>query len=664
MFKKGLLTAALLFALVLSLAACSEKKENVTDNTPISGSDIITDNDSNDSNADTETVARTPEEELDFAESEAQRLLSTPDYEIGKDMGSFVKRLGAYIFDGVKYEDKTAKMIQLFWQCENSKAADYSAVFAKEHWSVQMFYDGNEFLGLEVAPCEYSLVTAALASIKLMGNKEGEKLLYDTYIDDDYSSVVSKQDYRQRWDELTGRLGNFSQVKSLFLGYNNSYTYPYITVLLEFEKGNVIQNYFYKPGTVKAFNIITTDYNESELISVTGVAAPKAYTADPKWLTVLDEFSDSPFDLTAALSSPSLKDQCADYFKLGAALYGSGLTNCAINSPEYMIVLKKHFNSTTLTNLMKPAYILNQTQSMQNAAQGTEDPILNFDNCVDTLQWCMDNGVKLRGHTLVWHAQTPEWFFKEGYKNDGALVDRETMLYRLESFIKQYLTFVQDNYPGVVYCWDVVNEAVEPSAAGDPNSFFYCRTAHGDGEPNLWYKVLGQDYVEMAFTYARKYAADGVALFYNDYNAYDPKKADNIYKLCEYLNSKGLIDGIGMQGYWGISYPGLGTIADAINKYAQLGLEIQITELSINADSTTEAGYESQGVRYASVMRLLQSLDTAGGGKANITAVTFFGLMDGFMLYTNDTNTSRLFDSGLQPKPAFKYILETFEMFY
>jgi endo-1,4-beta-xylanase len=274
------------------------------------------------------------------------------------------------------------------------------------------------------------------------------------------------------------------------------------------------------------------------------------------------------------------------------------------------------------------------------------------------------HGVQLRGHTLVWHAQTPDWFFKEGYKNDGALVDRETMLYRLESYIKQYMTYVQDKYPGVVYCWDVVNEAVEPSAAGDPNSFFYCRKSHGDGLPNLWYQVLGQDYVEMAFTYARKYAADGVALFYNDYGTFDPKKLENIYKLCDYLNSKDLIDGIGMQGYWGISSPTLGTLKTAINKYAELGLQLQITELSIGAEGDTKEAYEAQGTRYASIMRLLQSLDTAGGGKADIIAVTFFGLMDGYMLYSNDTNTSRLFDSGLQPKPAFKHILETFEMFY
>ena len=102
----------------------------------------------------------------------------------------------------------------------------------------------------------------------------------------------------------------------------------------------------------------------------------------------------------------------------------------------------------------------------------------------------------------------------------------------------------------------------------------------------------------------------------------------------------------------------------AINKYAELGLEIHITELSIDAGDTSEEAFIEQGNRYASIMRLLQTLDTDGGGKANITSLTFFGLMDGFMLYDNDTNTSRLFDKDLQKKPAFNHIMETFNIFY
>lgn len=681
MKRKFFLIAALIMmtTAALSLTACSGNKDSTNETTEkvsdsndtASNNDVKSDSkgrSASDSatgqNDKADMEAASTEELIAQADKKAQEMIFTKDADLSAGMGKYEKTLDAYIFDKVIYNNKSVKLIQLFWQCKDGKTDEYGANFSGEQWAVNMYYDGDEFLAVDAMPCEYPMVKAALASIKLMNNEEGVNLLYDTYIDGDYSSMVTKDEHKKIWTDLTSRLGKYLRVKSLFYAYAGSYSYPYVAALLEFENGLALQSYYYKPGTVRAFNIITTYFTEDAIPALASVASPVPYPVDPVWQSKLEEFSDSPFDLSAALTAPSLKDMCSDYFRLGAGLYGSALSNCAINSPEYMIVVKKHFNSVTLTNLMKPAYILDQTRSMQNAAQGIKDPALSFSNCDPVLAWCMENGVQLRGHTLVWHAQTPEWFFREGYTDDGLLVDRETMLYRLESYIRQYLTYVQENYPGVVYCWDVVNEAVEPSSAGDAGSFFYCRKSYDDGKPNLWYQVIGEDYVEMAFTYARKYAADGVSLFYNDYNAYEPKKLENIYKLCEYLNSKGLIDGIGMQGYWGISYPALGTIKDAISKYAELGLEIQITELSIGAENTSKEAFEAQGVRYASIMRLLQSLDTASGGKANITAVTFFGLMDGYMLYSNDTNTSRLFDSGLQPKPAFNHILETFEMFY
>ena len=680
MFKKLFLIAALIIlaAAALSLTACSGSKDSANEATEkVSGvNDTASENNDAKSNGTSASDSATGQKDtsgMDAADTEeliaqadklALEIIFNKDAELGAKMGIYDTTLNAYIFDKVIYNDKAVRLIQLFWQCSAGNAGESDANFSRGQWAVNMYYDGDELLAIDAMPCEYSMVKAALASIKLMNNEEGVNLLYDTYIDGDYSSMVTKDEHKKIWTDLTSRLGKYLRVKSLLYAYAGSYSYPYVTALLEFENGLALQSYYYKPGTVKAFNITTTDYTEETIPAIASVASPASYPVDPLWQAQLEAFSDSPFDLSAALTAPSLKDMCSDYFRLGAGLYGSALSNCAINSPEYMIVVKKHFNSVTLTNLMKPAYILDQARSMQNAAQGIKDPALSFSNCDPVLAWCMENGVQFRGHTLVWHAQTPEWFFREGYTNDGPLVDRETMLYRLESYIRQYLTYVQEKYPGVVYCWDVVNEAVEPSSAGDSGSFFYCRKSYDDGKPNLWYQVIGEEYVEMAFTYARKYAAEGVSLFYNDYNAYDPKKLENIYKLCEYLNSKGLIDGIGMQGYWGISYPALGTIKDAISKYAELGLEIQITELSISAEGTSREAFEAQGVRYASIMRLLQSLDTASGGKANITAVTFFGLMDGYMLYSNDTNTSRLFDSGLQPKPAFNQILETFEMFY
>lgn len=388
-------------------------------------------------------------------------------------------------------------------------------------------------------------------------------------------------------------------------------------------------------------------------------------TPDPDaeyWQEVLYSFSDSKYDLSAALTGTGLKDLCADYFKLGVGLTGSGYSNLAIHSDEYMAVVKKHFNSCTLTNLMKPGYILDQAGSRQNVANGNPDPVLDFSALDEVLQWCLDNGVQMRGHTIVWHTQTPDWYFREGYTNDGAYVDRDTMLARLDSYTKQLMTYCQENYPGVVYCWDVVNEAVDPTN-GDPDSFYRCRMEN-DGTPNQWYYVIGDDYVEQAFRIARKYAAEGVKLFYNDYSTYDITKRQNIYNLCEYLANEGLIDGIGMQGYWGVSFPDIAVLETTIRQYAKLGLEIQITELSVSVDEATEEEFERQASRYASIFYMLSGVDTEGGGPANITAVTFFGLMDGYVFYNNDTTTSRLFDGSFQPKPAFDKVKQMLELAY
>lgn len=370
---------------------------------------------------------------------------------------------------------------------------------------------------------------------------------------------------------------------------------------------------------------------------------------DLYWQQVLEEFENSRYDLTAALTEPALKDLCSDYFTLGVGINGSTLENQTLNMPEYMAVAKRHFNSCTMTNLMKSCYILDQEGSQQSAQNGDGSPALSFDTIDPTLDWCQANGVRMRGHTLVWHAQAPDWFFREGYADKGEYVDRDTMLQRMESYIAQLMTHVQDNYPGVVYCWDVVNEAVDPDK-GDKNSFFRCRMEN-DGMPNPWYVTIGEDYVEMAFTYARKYAAEDVKLFYNDFNTYQVEKRNAIYALCQSLKEKGLIDGIGMQGYWGVDYPSIGTLESTINKFGELELEIHITELSVSVDEENEKNFEKQGQRYGSIFMSLAKLDTEGGGNANITNVTFFGLIDHYR--QDDTTNSRLFDTGYQPKPAF-----------
>jgi endo-1,4-beta-xylanase len=352
-----------------------------------------------------------------------------------------------------------------------------------------------------------------------------------------------------------------------------------------------------------------------------------------------------------------LKDLSADYFTFGVGINGSTPDNQCLNNPAYMELSKKQFNSCTMTNLMKSCYILDQFNSQENLINGSEEPALSFFTIDPTLKWCQENGMKMRGHTLVWHTQAPEWFFREGYKDDGEYVSREVMLVRMESYIKQLLTHVQTEYPGVIYCWDVVNEAVDPDSA-DPESYFKCRTKI-ENAPNPWYETIGQDYVEMAFTYARKYADSDVKLFYNDYNTFQAPKTEGIYNLAQSLKEKGLIDGIGMQGYWGIDYPPMKDIQTAIEKFAELGLEIQITELSVGVDKETDAMFEKQADKYEEIFNLLCDMDTQGGGPANITNVTVFGLVDHYR--EGDNTNSRLFDRSYMPKPAFGKIVEVLE---
>ncbi|MGB4163067.1 MAG: endo-1,4-beta-xylanase, partial [Bacillota bacterium] len=152
-----------------------------------------------------------------------------------------------------------------------------------------------------------------------------------------------------------------------------------------------------------------------------------------------------------------------------------------------------------------------------------------------------------------------------------------------------------------------------------------------------------------------------VKLFYNDYNTFQPSKTQAIYRLVSHLKEKGLIDGIGMQGYMDLSYPGIESgrdnLKDALAKFAELGLEIHITELSIRTNGSSEELFRRQAQRYQAVFNTLAEMDTAGGGPANITSVTVFGLMDNYLFYSDDTTTTRLFDGNLQPKPAFYSVL-------
>jgi len=333
---------------------------------------------------------------------------------------------------------------------------------------------------------------------------------------------------------------------------------------------------------------------------------------------------------------PCLYEKHADYFSVGVAIGAAEAIN--ILKQE---VIASQFNSLTLGNEMKADYVLDWEATV--AAGNEECPVLNFSNAKPALDFCYKNGIPMRGHTLIWHSQTPRWFFTEGYSKDAnaPLVSKELMLKRMENYIRLEMEFFNTNYPGLIYAWDVINEAVEFNGGVDGYR------ARG----SLYFEVIGKDFFEKAFEYARKYAAPDQKLFYNDYNTHEIGKMNKIIEILEPLVAKGLVDGVGLQSHLGITSPSIYVIRSSIREYAKLGIEIHITELDVDEPKNTEASQKMLAGRYKALFNLFRTLKEEG---ANITNVTIWGLTDDGSWLNDDTPSwPLLFTKMLEAKPAY-----------
>lgn len=377
----------------------------------------------------------------------------------------------------------------------------------------------------------------------------------------------------------------------------------------------------------------------------------------PPALTNLDEVIDpaADCDISDVTSGESLAQEAP--FRFGVGLNGSGIANSTTTSKAMREVIKYQFNSVTYSNLMKPLFVLDQEGSKKNLKKGKQDPALDFSTMVDGLDFCQKNGLHMRGHVLVWHNQVPAWFLRKGYEDDAEYVDAKTMEYRLESYIKQYLSFVQFNYPGVVDVWDVVNEAIEIVGDQFDNSTgWYTRTKYGGDIPNPWYDIFGPNYVIKTFRIARKYALPNVKLVYNDYCTYVTEPHDKrqaVVTLLGILQKEDLVDAIGMQSYINPE-ESVAEYLEAIEVFQKTGLEIQITELTIRVKSTDD--WEEYNVQqYSEAFEGYMKYVKKG---YNIGSVTVFGLQDGYRFYETDSTKTRLFDHDLQKKKVYRAIMD------
>ncbi|MCR5567079.1 MAG: endo-1,4-beta-xylanase, partial [Clostridiales bacterium] len=298
--------------------------------------------------------------------------------------------------------------------------------------------------------------------------------------------------------------------------------------------------------------------------------------------------TEPPMIIEAAENVPSLKEIYADKFD-----FGSAAPQMVFSVPMWTDLIKKQFSILTPENEMKPDSVLDVNGSIKLLEEtGDETAVaVHFNAAKALLDFARDNGIKVHGHVLIWHSQTPEAFFHEGYDRNKPLVTREIMLGRMENYIKGVFGYLNENYPGVVVSWDVLNEAIDDGTN-------WLRDSN-------WKKIIGDDYPNRAYEYARKYAPEGTLLYYNDYNTAVQGKLNGIVKLLNSLIKEGNIDGYGFQMHHGIGFPSIQMIRSAVETIAKLNIRLRVSELDVTVDNNSEASFTKQAKYYADVMKIL-----------------------------------------------------------
>ena len=356
--------------------------------------------------------------------------------------------------------------------------------------------------------------------------------------------------------------------------------------------------------------------------------------------------------MSDACKTASLKEAYEPYFKIGAAI-----NSWKTDEADYRELILRHFNSITAENEMKPMYVLDREGTLKlgdnvRTAQ-------KFETVDKLLTFARDNGIAVRFHVLCWHGQTPVWFFTEGWEDipfsqlmDGSctasFAPKEVILRRLESYIRDVMTHVNTCFPGVVYAWDVVNEAIDPDQGNEK----------GYREKSPWFKNAGvPDFILTAFRAAKKYKAPGQQLYYNDYECYNDKKLPHILELLRLLKAEDLVDGMGMQAHLIMDYPSISQCEKAARAYGALGLSVQVTELDIHCPDGSEAGQQALAERYAAYFDMLLRLKKDG---IDVNCATFWGLTDKDSWLPGFRKTESyplLFTGDLQTKPAYEAVL-------
>ncbi|GHT17080.1 beta-xylanase [Bacteroidia bacterium] len=346
---------------------------------------------------------------------------------------------------------------------------------------------------------------------------------------------------------------------------------------------------------------------------------------------------------------PTLKSALANDFHIGTAL---NLDQIFGRDTAGVRLITQQFDAIVAENCMKSMYLQ------------PEEGKFFFDEADKFVEFGEQNNMWITGHCLVWHSQTPAWFFVD---KDGREVSRDTLLAR----IKSHITTVVSRYKGRIKGWDVVNEAIMEDGSFRQSPFL---------------RIIGKEFIDSAFVWA--HAADPAAeLYYNDYAMAHEGKRNAVVALLNHLKQNGIrIDAAGMQGHAGIDHPDFGEFEKSINAFAATGAKVMITELDIsilptpnpNIGADVSAKFEYQQKMNPYPDGLPADVDSAW----NARVADFFAL---FLKYKNvvtrvtlwgtgDANTWRndwpipgrkdyplLFDRNYRAKPCVEKIIELAE---
>ena len=428
-----------------------------------------------------------------------------------------------------------------------------------------------------------------------------------------------------------------------------------------------------------------TNYGQGDCVKgaycVTGVSMKKITRPKPEIEKDIPEWKTS---VTESLGNDSIA--------------GTAIMLSEISDDTLMELVEKHFNAVTFGNELKPDALFNYqidgnsvpTKTITFEGEELQVPIVNdagdsldfsrADAMADKiLEWNNahpDQKIRIRGHVLVWHSQTQEWFFHENYDITKPYVNKETMNRRLEWFISSVFDHyfgeaANGKYDGLFYGWDVVNEAVigntyrtdKVSAAESLSEI-----RHGNNS-SWWHVYESNEFIINAFKYANKYAPANVELYYNDFGETDNTKCEGIVKLINDVKSaEGTrLDAFGMQAHYNVDGFSAAQFKSVAKKYAQAAGKVQLTELDFKASSTydgTAATKESEYTKMAYCHKnLYEAIKALKAEGANVSGITVWGVIEPNSWLHSQSNLGGgasgsaqcplLFDGNYKAKPAY-----------